>query len=171
MSIDNIRKSFEDARRLLSDFVGDGRNMAAVDAAAELLAGVLRAGGKVMSCGNGGSMADAMHFAEELTGRFREDRPALPAIAVSDPTHLTCVGNDFGFDRVFSRHVEALGRPGDGLDRLVDAVGAAAVAFGAVAAVGLGNGVPVGDVGVGDSATDDVVRYRVVDLGRHGLAG
>ena len=99
MSIDNIRKSFEDARRLLSDFVGDGRNMAAVDAAAELLAGVLRAGGKVMSCGNGGSMADAMHFAEELTGRFREDRPALPAIAVSDPTHLTCVGNDFGFDR------------------------------------------------------------------------
>ena len=115
MSIDNIRKSFEDARRLLSDFVGDGRNMAAVDAAAELLAGVLRAGGKVMSCGNGGSMADAMHFAEELTGRFREDRPALPAIAVSDPTHLTCVGNDFGFDRVFSRHVEALGRPGDAL--------------------------------------------------------
>ena len=104
MSIDNIRKSFEDARRLLSDFVGDGRNMAAVDAAAELLAGVLRAGGKVMSCGNGGSMADAMHFAEELTGRFRENRPALPAIAVSDPTHLTCVGNDFGFDRVFSRH-------------------------------------------------------------------
>ena len=113
MSIDNIRKSFDDACRLLADFVADPRNLAAVDAAAGLLADALAAGGKVLSCGNGGSMCDAMHFAEELTGRFRENRAALPAIAVSDPAHLTCVANDFGFDRVFARYVEALGRPGD----------------------------------------------------------
>ena len=67
----------------------------------------------MISCGNGGSMSDAMHFAEELTGRFRGDRPALPAMAISDPTHLTCVANDFGFEYVFSRYVEAHGKAGD----------------------------------------------------------
>jgi D-sedoheptulose 7-phosphate isomerase len=75
----------------------------------------LKNGGKVISCGNGGSMCDAMHFAEELTGRFRENRKALPAIAISDPSHLTCVANDYGFDKVFSRFVEAVGKKGDTL--------------------------------------------------------
>jgi D-sedoheptulose 7-phosphate isomerase len=70
-------------------------------------------GGKVMSCGNGGSMCDAMHFAEELSGKFRTERQALPAIAISDPAHLTCAGNDFGFETVFSRFVEAHGKKGD----------------------------------------------------------
>ena len=73
----------------------------------------MRSGGKVISCGNGGSMCDAMHFAEELTGRYRADRLALPAIAISDPSHLTCVGNDHGYEFVFSRFVEAMGQPGD----------------------------------------------------------
>jgi len=73
----------------------------------------MRSGGKVISCGNGGSMCDAMHFAEELTGRYRADRLALPAIAISDPSHLTCVGNDHGYEYVFSRFVEAMGQPGD----------------------------------------------------------
>lgn len=70
-------------------------------------------GGKIFSCGNGGSHCDAMHFAEELTGRFRENRKALPAIAISDPSHISCVSNDFGYDQVFSRYIEGLGKEGD----------------------------------------------------------
>ena len=77
------------------------------------MASSILAGGKVISCGNGGSMCDAMHFAEELTGRYRDDRKALPALSISDPSHLSCVGNDHGFEFVFARFVEALGRPGD----------------------------------------------------------
>jgi D-sedoheptulose 7-phosphate isomerase len=73
----------------------------------------LRGGGRILTCGNGGSMCDAMHFAEELSGRFRADRPALAAQAMSDPSHLTCVGNDYGFEQVFARGVEAWARPGD----------------------------------------------------------
>ena len=73
----------------------------------------LQEGGKILACGNGGSMCDAAHFAEELTGRFKNDRPALPAIAISDPGHLSCTANDYGYDAVFSRYVEALGKPGD----------------------------------------------------------
>ncbi|MCP5821393.1 SIS domain-containing protein, partial [Klebsiella pneumoniae] len=68
---------------------------------------------KVMSCGNGGSHCDAMHFAEELTGRYRENRPGYPAIAISDVSHLSCVSNDFGYEYVFSRFVESVGREGD----------------------------------------------------------
>ena len=73
----------------------------------------LNNGNKIFTCGNGGSMGDAMHFAEELTGRFRENRKGMAAIAISDPTHITCVGNDYGFDYIFSRYVEAVGKPGD----------------------------------------------------------
>ena len=73
----------------------------------------IRAGGKIISCGNGGSMADAMHFAEELTGRYRDNRPSIAAISISDPTHITCVGNDYGFDFIFSRYVEGVGKAGD----------------------------------------------------------
>ena len=77
------------------------------------MATAIQAGGKIISCGNGGSQCDAMHFAEELSGRFRNDRKALPAISISDPSHITCVGNDYGFDFVFSRFVEGLGNKGD----------------------------------------------------------
>ena len=79
------------------------------------LAGVLSAGGRVLTCGNGGSLCDAMHFAEEMSGRFRNDRPALAVQAMADPTHLTCVANDYGFERVFARGVEAWGKTGDAL--------------------------------------------------------
>jgi D-sedoheptulose 7-phosphate isomerase len=77
------------------------------------MATALQEGGKIISCGNGGSHCDAMHFAEELTGRFRDSRPSLAAIAVSDPSHITCVGNDYGFQYIFSRFVEGVGREGD----------------------------------------------------------
>src|SRR5690606_31461612 len=88
-------------------------NLQQIEAAARLMAGAIKAGGKIISCGNGGSHCDAMHFAEELTGKFRDERRSLPAIAVSDISHLTCVANDYGFDYVFSRFVEGMGREGD----------------------------------------------------------
>lgn len=79
------------------------------------LAGVLSARGRVLTCGNGGSLCDAMHFAEEMSGRFRDDRPALAVLSMADPTHMTCVANDYGFEKVFSRGVEAWGKAGDAL--------------------------------------------------------
>ena len=99
--MDSIKKSFLEAQQVLADFVEDEEKLKQVGLAAEVLSRVLKNGGKVISCGNGGSMSDAMHFAEELTGRFRGDRPALPAMAISDPTHLTCVANDFGLSTCF----------------------------------------------------------------------
>ena len=97
----------------LQAFIADEKNLLAIDTLAEMMATSYRAGGKIMFCGNGGSMCDAMHAAEELTGRFHRDRPALPAIAFSNQGHLTCVGNDYGFDAIFSRGVEAFAKPGD----------------------------------------------------------
>lgn len=108
-----IAASLKEAQDALTALLANGRALDAVDAAAALVANVLKAGGKVISCGNGGSMCDAMHFAEELTGRYRDDRPAYAAVAISDPSHLTCVGNDYGFEHVFSRYVEAHGQSGD----------------------------------------------------------
>ncbi|MDR1273240.1 MAG: D-sedoheptulose 7-phosphate isomerase [Odoribacteraceae bacterium] len=108
-----ITNSLEEARAALSSFIADETHVESIARAGELLARALQAGHKVISCGNGGSMCDAMHFAEELTGRFRENRAGLPAVAISDPAHLTCVANDYGFDQVFSRFVESHGLPGD----------------------------------------------------------
>lgn len=109
----SIRQHFEEAEKVLRDFMADDRHLTALGQAGDLMAEAIRSGGKVISCGNGGSMCDAMHFAEELTGRYRDDRRALPALSISDPSHLTCVGNDYGFDAVFARFVEAMGKPGD----------------------------------------------------------
>lgn len=113
MKEDLIRKSFSDAQEVLERFVSDENNIKKIGEAGELLIHTFKGEGKVFSCGNGGSLCDAMHFAEELTGRFRGERPALPAIAISDSSHLTCTANDMGFDAVFSRYIEALGKPGD----------------------------------------------------------
>jgi D-sedoheptulose 7-phosphate isomerase len=110
---EHIHTSFREAERCLREFLADATAMAGVEKAIAAIADAFRAGGKVLSCGNGGSMSDAMHFAEEFSGRFRSDRPPLPALAISDPGHLTCVANDYGYDRVFARQVEALGRSGD----------------------------------------------------------
>ena len=111
--MDGIKKSFLEAQQVLADFVTDEEKLKQVGLAAEILSRVLKNGGKVISCGNGGSMSDAMHFAEELTGRFRHERAALPAIAIADPSHFTCVSNDMSFDSVFSKYLEALGNRGD----------------------------------------------------------
>ena len=107
------RTHFREALSLLSNLIEDETFISSVDSASETLSSCLQSGGKILSCGNGGSMSDAMHFAEELSGKFREDRPAYAAIALSSPTHITCVANDYGFDKIFSRGVEALGCQGD----------------------------------------------------------
>lgn len=108
-----VRRSFEEARDTLAAFMDDADSMAAVEAFTDMATEVLNRGGLLMSCGNGGSMCDAMHFAEEWTGRFRGDRRALAAIAFSDPSQLTCIANDFGYDQVFARSVEAYGKEDD----------------------------------------------------------
>lgn len=108
-----IRQELTEAQRVLSDFLSDPAHSGAIERAATLMAEAINNNGKIISCGNGGSHCDAMHFAEELTGRYRDNRRALPAIAISDPSHLSCVSNDFGFEYVFSRFVEGLGQPGD----------------------------------------------------------
>lgn len=108
-----IRGELTEAAATLDNFLKDENNIDAIRQAAVMLADSFKAGGKVMSCGNGGSHCDAMHFAEELTGRYRENRPGYPAIAISDVSHLSCVSNDFGYEYVFSRFVESVGREGD----------------------------------------------------------
>ncbi|MEX6036114.1 D-sedoheptulose 7-phosphate isomerase [Providencia hangzhouensis] len=110
---DLIRGELTEAAETLSNFLSDDANINAIQQAAVLLADSFKAGGKVLSCGNGGSHCDAMHFAEELTGRYRENRPGYPAIAISDVSHLSCVSNDFGYEYVFSRFIEAVGMKGD----------------------------------------------------------
>ncbi|MFI4903301.1 MAG: D-sedoheptulose 7-phosphate isomerase [Burkholderiales bacterium] len=108
-----VRAALDEAAGALDALRANATALAAVALAGELLAATFLARGKAISCGNGGSMCDAMHFAEELSGRVRDDRPAYAAVAISDVTHLTCVGNDYGFDRVFARYVEAHGNAGD----------------------------------------------------------
>lgn len=110
---DVIRASFADAARTLEAFRNDAACMAGVGRFVEAAHATLARGGLLMACGNGGSMCDAMHFAEEWTGRFRADRKALPAVAFADPSQLTCIANDFGFEQIFARQVEALGSKGD----------------------------------------------------------
>ncbi len=111
--VDPVRASFEEAQATLAAFLADPACLDGVRRFADAAAATLERGGVLLACGNGGSMCDAMHFAEEWTGRFRQDRAALPAIAFSDPSQLTCIANDFGYDEVFARSVDAYGKPGD----------------------------------------------------------
>ncbi|MGF1740929.1 D-sedoheptulose 7-phosphate isomerase [Vibrio profundum] len=113
MYLDLIKNELTEAADVLAKFINDENNLAQIQNAAKLIADSFKQGGKVLSCGNGGSHCDSMHFAEELTGRYRENRPGYPGIAISDPSHLSCVSNDFGYDFVFSRYVEAVGAKGD----------------------------------------------------------
>ena len=108
-----IEKSLREADELLHLFRTDPRMIDGVEKAAAFVLAAFRGGFKVLACGNGGSMADAMHFCEEWSGRFRNDRDPYPAIALSDPTHMSCVANDYGYDQVFARQVKALGAKGD----------------------------------------------------------
>ena len=107
-----IKKQFEEAQLILSQFQNT-ENFEKIETAIEMMCTALKAGNKIISCGNGGSMCDAMHFAEELSGRFRNNRKGLAAVSISDPSHISCVANDFGYDFVFSRYIEAIGQSGD----------------------------------------------------------
>lgn len=108
-----FKNEFTEASKVLADFINNENNFIKLEEAGKMLVTSFKSGGKVISCGNGGSMCDAMHFAEELSGRFRENRPALPAISISDASHLTCAANDYGFESIFSRYIEGIGKAGD----------------------------------------------------------
>lgn len=108
-----IASELKQAAAVLDQFLSTEQNLKNIEVAANLISRSIQKGGKVISCGNGGSHCDAMHFAEELTGRYRDNRKALPAICISDPSHLSCVSNDYGYEFVFSRYIEALGNKGD----------------------------------------------------------
>jgi D-sedoheptulose 7-phosphate isomerase len=110
---EQIRQNFKEAQQALEKFSADEKNFKSIEGAGNILVAAFKSGNKVISCGNGGSMCDAMHFAEELSGRFRDDRKPFPAISISDPSHISCVGNDYGFDFIFSRFVEAFGNKND----------------------------------------------------------
>ena len=113
MSVDLVKTTLNEALEALQALIGNQAMLQRIAAAGQLLADTFATGGRAYSCGNGGSMCDAMHFAEELTGRFRDNRPGYAALAISDASHLSCVGNDYGYEQVFARFIEAHGREGD----------------------------------------------------------
>lgn len=102
-----------EAQEVLEIFIKDISNTESIESAGKLLIDCVKSKNKIISCGNGGSMADAIHFAEELTGRFRNHRKAIPAMAISDPGYISCVSNDYGYEYIFSRYIEAFGKEGD----------------------------------------------------------
>lgn len=108
-----IKHSLEEARQELERFISDDRTVGTMSRMVDVFKDCIAGGGKIICCGNGGSLCDATHFAEELTGRFRSDRRPLPAVSINDPAYLTCASNDFSFDKVFSRYVEAFGGKND----------------------------------------------------------
>jgi len=108
-----IKEELNEAKELLINIINQPAMINNINRAASVMVDAIKNNGKIISCGNGGSHSDAMHFAEELTGRYRENRKPIPAIAISDPSHISCVGNDYGFEHIFSRFIEAVGQPGD----------------------------------------------------------
>ena len=110
-----VNAAFDDAFNTLKKFVDNKTNIENMGKAVATFVSTLKDDGRILSCGNGGSMCDSMHFVEELTGRFRKDRPPLAAMSMGDPSHITCVANDYGYEYIFSRHVQAWGRKGDSL--------------------------------------------------------
>lgn len=111
--MNTIFDDFLEAQKVLNAFIEDQKNLQNIESAGKIMLKSLKSGKKIISCGNGGSMSDAMHFAEELTGRFRENRPGIAAISISDPSHISCVANDYGYEYVFSRFIESMGNRGD----------------------------------------------------------
>ena len=168
MQLQLIQAELEEAQRVISSFLEDRRNIEPIYLAAQRMASCLQEGGKIISCGNGGSLCDAMHFAEELSGRYRSDRPALAAIAISDPSHISCTANDYGYEFVFSRFVEAMGRQGDVLLAISTSGNSAIVIRAAQAAKSRGMTVVAltGKGGGKLAALADVL----VDIPHHGFA-
>ena len=107
------KNSLTEAQQTLEAFLANPENLAKCEEFSKVLTDTFKAGGKLFVCGNGGSHCDAMHFAEEFTGRYRKDRAPLGALALGDPSHVTCVSNDYGFNEIFSRQLVGLARKGD----------------------------------------------------------
>lgn len=108
-----VLNALTEAQEALTALIGNEEARRAIEEAGDVMADAVANGHRIFSCGNGGSLCDAMHFAEEMTGRYRQDRPAFAATAIADASHLACVANDYGYEYVFSRYIEAHGRPGD----------------------------------------------------------
>lgn len=113
MSKENVRAALMEARDALDHLIADEAMLAEINRAGDLMADCIQAGGRIYSCGNGGSLCDAMHFAEEMTGRYRKNRRAYAATAIADASHMACVANDYGYEEVFSRYIEGVARKGD----------------------------------------------------------
>ncbi len=113
MNRNKILHELNESKSVLEKFIQNTENISAIEFAANLMINSIKSGGKIISCGNGGSMADAMHFAEELSGRYRENRNPIAAVSISDVSHISCVSNDFGYAQVFSRYIDALGKSED----------------------------------------------------------
>lgn len=108
-----IQASLKESATTLEKFMGNPQNIKSIEEAIALFTHAFKNGGHTFSCGNGGSLCDSMHFAEELTGRYRKNRRALPAVSIADPSHMSCVGNDFGYDQIFAKYLEGWGHAGD----------------------------------------------------------
>lgn len=115
MNSNYIKESLSQSQETLNKFIANERNLVLMDKAITAFISTVKSDGRIMACGNGGSMCDSLHFVEELTGRYRKDRDPICAISMGDPGHITCVANDYGFDQIFSRNVQAWGRKGDSL--------------------------------------------------------
>ena len=113
MDINPILSELKESAAILDEFIHSNSALSAIENSIVLMSNGLLNGNKIISCGNGGSMSDAMHFAEELSGKFRNERKPLPAIAIADPAYITCTGNDYGFDHIFARFIEGFGKEGD----------------------------------------------------------
>ena len=136
-----LRDHFEEGAKLADAVLRDDAFLASMERGAQLLVEALGSGHKILSCGNGGSMCDAMHFAEELSGRYRDDRKPFAALSLSDPSAMTCIGNDYGFEQVFARQTQALGQAGDVLLAISTSGNSANVLAAATQAKALGMGV------------------------------
>ena len=113
MATQTIKEALIEAQTALQALIANEEAILAIDSASNAMAQAIQSGHKILSFGNGGSLCDSMHFAEEMTGRFRQDRPGFAAIAIADASHMSCVGNDYGYEEVFARYVSAVGQKGD----------------------------------------------------------
>lgn len=113
MDFNPILSELKESAAILDKFIHSNTAISAIENSIVLMSNAILNGNKIISCGNGGSMSDAMHFAEELSGKFRNERKPLPAIAIADPAYITCTGNDYGFDHIFARFIEGFGKEGD----------------------------------------------------------
>ena len=161
MSKEHVLKALTEAREALDALMADEATLEAVSLAAHRMAQAIRAGNKILSCGNGGSLCDAMHFAEEMTGRYRQNRPGYAAIAIADASHMSCVGNDYGYLDVFSRYVEAVGQKGDVLLAITTS-GTSANVIKAVEAAKVKGMIVVGLTGKKDSALAQKADIAIV---------